>query len=91
MTVGDLRVVSRAVEAGADAVARDVDEFDGRQGIRSGEPTFETMGAALRCAQSWQRAVQALGAELAVAADKLTANADAYAANEQRVAQHFGR
>ena len=90
VTVSDLRSVSASIESGADTAARNVDEFDGEQGVRSGEASgFDTMTAARSCEQGWQQAVEMIGAKLAVAADKLNLNADAYVATEQGVAQHF--
>jgi hypothetical protein len=90
VTVDELRAVSADIEATADAAARDVDEFDGQQGVRSGEAAgFDTMAAARSCEQSWQHAVEIAGAKLAVAADTLTLNADTYAGAEQRNVAHF--
>lgn len=90
VTVEELRAVSADIEATADAAARDVDEFDGQQGIRSGAAAgFDTMAAARSCEQSWQHAVEIAGAKLAVAADKLNVNADTYAVAEQRNVEHF--
>lgn len=90
VTVDELRAASADIEATADAAARDVDEFDGEQGVRSGEaPGFDTMAAARSCEQSWQYAVEIAGAKLAVAADTLTLNADTYAVTEQRNVGHF--
>jgi hypothetical protein len=47
------------------------------------------MAAARSCEQSWQYAVEIAGAKLAVAADTLNVNADAYAVAEQRNVDHF--
>lgn len=91
VTASDLRAVSTKVESMADAAARDVDEFDGQQSVRSGEAAgFDTMSEARSCEQSWQQAVEVIGAKLAAAADKLNLNADAYVATEQGIAQQFG-
>ncbi len=92
VTPDELRAVSADIEATADAAARNADEFDGQQGVRSGEAAgFDTMTAARSCEQSWQHAVEIAGAKLAVAADNLSLNADAYAAVEQRNVEHFRR
>jgi hypothetical protein len=48
------------------------------------------MSEARSCKQSWQQAVEVIGAKLAVAADKLNLNADAYVATEQGIVQQFG-
>jgi hypothetical protein len=43
VTASDLRAVSTKVETMADPAARDVDEFDGQQSVRSGEAAgFDT-------------------------------------------------
>jgi hypothetical protein len=90
VTVEELRAVSADLEATADAAARDVDEFDGQQGIRCGAAAgFDTMVAARSCEQSWQYAVEIAGAKLAVAADTLNVNAATYAVAEQRNVEHF--
>lgn len=90
VTADELRAVSADIEATADAAARDVDEFDGQQSVRSGGAAgFDTMAVARSCEQSWQHAVEIAGAKLAVAADKLKVNADTYAMAEQRNVEHF--
>ena len=92
VSVDDLRRASTRIEATADASARNVDELDAQQGVRSGEAAaFDTVGAARACAQSWQQAIQVLGAKLATAADTLNRNATAYAATENENAQRFTR
>jgi hypothetical protein len=90
VTPEELRAVSADIEATADAAVRNADEFDGQQGVRSGEAAgFDTMVAARCCEQSWQHAVEIAGAKLAVAADKLHVNADSYAAAEQQNVEHL--
>lgn len=90
VTAEELRAVSAGIEATADAAARDVDEFDGQQSVRSGEAAgFDTMASAGSCEQGWQHAIEIAGAKLAVAADKLNLNADTYAAAEQQNIEHF--
>jgi hypothetical protein len=91
VTVADLRTASANLEASADTAARNVDEFDGEQAVRSGEAAgFDTMTAARSCEQSWQQAVEVIGAKLAVAADNLSLNADAYVATEQEITHSLG-
>ncbi len=90
VTADELRAVGASVETTADAAARDVDEFDGQQSVRSGEAAgFDTMAAARSCEQGWQYAVEIAGAKLAVAADKLSLSADTYAVAEQQNVGHF--
>jgi hypothetical protein len=90
VSVDDLRTAGTHIEASADAAARDVDEFDGQQAVRSGEASaFETMTAAGSCEQGWQQAVRVISVKLAVAADRPSRNAAAYVATEQQNAQRF--
>ena len=90
VSVDDLRTASTRVETSADTAARNVDEFDGQQAVRSGAASaFETMATARSCEQGWQQAVQVIGAKLATAADTLSRNADAYVAAEQQNADRF--
>ncbi|MBV8994739.1 MAG: hypothetical protein JO287_13840 [Pseudonocardiales bacterium] len=88
--MAELRAVSASIEAAADAAARDIDEFNGQQSVRSGEAAgFDTMATARFSEQSWQYAVEIIGAKLAVAADKLSLSVDTYALVEQQNVGHF--
>jgi hypothetical protein len=86
VTVGPdaVRAAGTAIVATADELHRDVGSLAGNEsGAAGANVPFLTTRAVADCAAGWEQALDALGADLAVAGDNLTVNAAAYAATER--------
>ncbi|MGQ0839282.1 hypothetical protein [Actinokineospora sp.] len=85
LTAEELAGTGTGVVDIAEQIRRDAAGFSGTQdAISTTVHGFDLVAAGAECEQSWQRAVDATAAKLALDGDKLSVNAADYAAAESR-------